>query len=390
MSIIFLADDFPPDVGGIQTYASELALATAQLGEEVAVVASRQEGSQEIDEALPFPVVRVPTEGSYPVAALNLNAGAQRAAERVSEPPHCLVATKWSPEGAAVILAYGRLRCLMVLLGHGGEFSHTGGNPIKWLVQRAVLRRMALCLANSHYTAELFGKAGVPSDRIGIIYGGVRPERFECDQAEAAAIRGEMGLGARPVLLTVARLVERKGHDTVLRALPRVLEEAPDTVYVAIGEGPIREALENLARELDVADSVRFVGRVGAERLPVLYRAADVFVMPSRPVRGELAEGLGLAYLEAAAAGTPGIGTHFGGIPDAVLDGETGLLVEPGDEKQLADAIVRLLTEDDPRHRLGQAARERVRAEFTWGRVAERFLAHVNALTSEGGGAAAP
>ncbi|MGI5817756.1 MAG: glycosyltransferase family 4 protein [Armatimonadota bacterium] len=384
MSVIFLADDFPPALGGIQTYACELARATAELGEEVAVVASRQEGAEAVDAGLPFEIIRVPTRGSYPMAAMNLSAGAQQAAQRLNSPPRALVATKWSPEGPGAILAFGQLRCPLVLIGYGGEFSHTGGNLLKWLMQRVVRRRMAACFAISHFTAELFAKAGVPRERISIIFGGVRPENYAVTDERVGEVRGEVGLGDAPVLLTASRLVERKGHDTVMRALPRVLERFADLIWLIAGEGPTAEALAALADEAGVADRVRFLGRVDDERLAALYAAADLYVMPSRPVRGALPEGLGLVYLEAAAAGTPSVATRFGGIPDAVADGETGLLVPPDEPDALADAIIELLGDDARRAAMGEAARERVLSEFTWARVAERFLDHLATLESGG------
>lgn len=389
MSIIFIADDFPPELGGIQTFSCELAHATAQLGEEVVVVAGRQDGSEQIDADLPFTIIRVPTQGSYPMAAMNLSAGVQQAATLVETPPRCVVATKWSPEGPAAILAFGKLRRPMVLIGHGGEFSHSGGNLLKWLMQRVVRRRMAACLANSRFTAELFAKAGVPREQIGVIYGGVRPEQYEIAHERVTELRDEMGLGDAPVLLTASRLVERKGHDTVNRALTHVLQRFPDLVWLVAGEGPTADALAEHAQRLAVSDSVRFLGRVDHDRLAILYAAADLHVMPSRPVRGELPEGLGLAYLEAAAAGTPSVATNFGGIPDAVVDGETGLLVEPDDPVALAGAITALLADDKRRAAMGEAARERVRSEFTWTRVAERFLAHLLELDDTPAGAEA-
>ncbi|MFP4248746.1 MAG: glycosyltransferase family 4 protein [Armatimonadota bacterium] len=385
MSIIFLADDFPPELGGIQTFSCELARATAELGEEVVVVASRQENTEPVDADLPFTIIRVPTGGSYPMAAMNLSAGAQQAAATLVEtPPRCMVATKWSPEGPAAILAHGNLRCPIVLIGHGGEFSLSGGSFLKWLTQKVVLKRMHLCLANSHYTAGLFREARIPDERIGIIYGGVRVQDYDLPEGRPAWLREEMGLDDRPLLVTASRIVERKGHDTVLKALPELLERFPDLVWVVTGEGPLEEQLASLAQALGVADAVRFVGRIDRDRLAALYAAAELCVMPARPVRGKLAEGLGLVYLEAAAAGTPSVATNFGGIPDAVVDGETGLLVEPDDPEALAAAIAELLEDDERRMVMGRAARDRVRDEFTWTRVAERFLKHLESLESGG------
>ena len=384
MSIIFIADDFPPEVGGIQTYACELARETAELGEEVAVVASRQEDGEQFDAGLPCLTVRVPTGASPPMAAMNLAEGTRYLAAELETPLQCVIATKWSPEGIAAILARGQLRRPLALIGHGGEFSHSGGSPIKWLVQRVVRRRMSLCLANSGFTAELFRKAGVPEERIGIIYAGVNPERFDVGHDAARSARDELDVGDRPLLLTVARLVERKGHDTVLAALPAVLEETPELLYVIAGEGPMREELERGVREAGLEDSVLMLGEVEHRRLPALYAAAQVFVMPSRQVRGQLPEGFGLAFLEAAAAGTPSIATDFGGIPDAIADGETGLLVDPGDPEALAVAINRMLGDDALRRQMGDAARDRALAEFTWRRVAERLLGELSRFEQEG------
>lgn len=383
MSVIFLADDFPPEVGGIQTYACELARATAELGEEVAVVASRQEGDEDFDSQLPFVTVRVPTRGSRPAAAMNLAEGARHAASQLQTPLLCLIATKWSPEGPAAILAHGQLRCPLVLLGHGGEFSHSGGSPVKWMVQRVVLRRMTLCLANSRFTADLFRRARVPHERVGTIFGGVHAEHFNAADEDAAAIRAELNLGDRPVLLTVARLVERKGHDTVLAAMPAVLEQVPDLTYVITGDGPLRREIETRIHEMELEDHVLMTGEIAHERLPALYAAADLFVMPSRPVPGELAEGFGLAFLEAAVARVPGIGTDFGGIADAIEDGETGLLVPPRDHEALAVSITELLGDDALRRRMGDAARERALERFSWRRVAERMIYELSSLNHE-------
>ncbi len=383
MSLIFLADDFPPEVGGIQTYVSELAQALSEHGEEVAVISGRQEGDREFDGRLPFMTVRVPTAGNQVTAAMNLADGARHAAGQLRTPPRCVIATKWAPEGPAAILTRGKLSCPLVLLGHGGEFSHAGGSLLKWLVQRVVLRRMSLCLANSQFTADLFRRAGVAPERVEVIGGGVRPERFEAAHEAASQIQDEFEIGNRRVLLTVARLVERKSHETVLAALPDVLERHPDVLYVIIGEGPTGERLQRQVCRRGLEQSVMMAGEVDRKLLPGFYATADIFVMPSRPVRGALPEGLGLVFFEAAAVGTPSIATEFGGIADAITDGETGLLVQPGDYQALAAAINRLLSNDMLRQRIGDAARERTLEAFTWEHVAGRFVDALSAVEHE-------
>lgn len=386
MRLIFLADDFPPEPGGIQTYSYELARAVSEAGAEVVVVASAQPGSEVVDDAMPCSVVRVATGGGYAAAALKLASGAEQAAAMLGGPPRCMVATKWSPEGPAAIWAARTVGRPFVLIGHGGEFSQARGQLIKWIVQRTVMRRAALFLANSSYTAKLFLRAKAPAERVGVIYGGVRPERFAASDEQVESLREEFGLAGRRVLVTVSRLVSRKGHDIVLAAMPAILRSVPDAAYLIVGDGPTREKLEEQTRELGLGGSVVFAGRVADEMIPACYRLCDALVMPSRPVRGELAEGLGLAYLEVAVCGKPSIGTNYGGIPDAIADGETGLLVDTDDIEGFAGAATRLLGDENLRAQMGQAARERALAEFTWARVAERFLAQVERIRVPTGG----
>ncbi|MFB3134014.1 MAG: glycosyltransferase family 4 protein, partial [Rhodothermales bacterium] len=185
-------------------------------------------------------------------------------------------------------------------------------------------------------------------------------------------LRDELGLNHQKVVLTISRLVPRKGIDTVLRALPQVAHQIPDVRYLIGGSGPDRDRLEALSRELHLSDRVQFLGNIPKEDLLRYYNACDVFVMPSREDRPHV-EGFGIAFLEANACGKPVIGAWSGGIPDAVRDGETGLLVEPDDEADLAAAMLRLLRDAPLAARLGRNGRQRVRDEASWDHVADQL-----------------
>jgi phosphatidylinositol alpha-1,6-mannosyltransferase len=148
----------------------------------------------------------------------------------------------------------------------------------------------------------------------------------------------------------------------------------PDLVYVVAGDGPDRERLVELARRLGVDESVRFVGAVEDAELPLWYSLGDVFVMPSRSDPPDV-EGFGIVYLEAAACERPVVAARAGGVPDAVADGVSGLLVEPGDRDGLARALAELLSDPARRANLGRRARERVLAELTWDRIADATFA---------------
>jgi phosphatidyl-myo-inositol dimannoside synthase len=188
------------------------------------------------------------------------------------------------------------------------------------------------------------------------------------------AVRAKLGLTECPVIVCVSRLVPRKGQDTLIRAMPRVLAEVPDAVLLIVGGGPYRGELEKLAASEDTAGSVRFTGAVPWDELPAHYGAGDVFAMPCRTRRGGLdVEGLGIVYLEASATGLPVVAGDSGGAPDAVLDGETGWIVRGGVPEEAADRITALLKDPGLRARMGERGREWVVERWRWDLLAERL-----------------
>jgi phosphatidylinositol alpha-1,6-mannosyltransferase len=188
-----------------------------------------------------------------------------------------------------------------------------------------------------------------------------------------------LGVLGRPTLLTVARIVKAnryKGHDVVLRALATVKRALPDVAYVIVGEGDDLDYLDRLARESGVRENVIFAGRVSDEELPLLYNVCDAFIMCSRENRtrrGILAEGFGLALLEASACGKPVIAGRSGGVPDAVQDGITGLLVNPVDSEAVAAAMIKVLRERGAAKTMGDNGRKWVESEMNWTRAADEF-----------------
>jgi phosphatidylinositol alpha-1,6-mannosyltransferase len=179
---------------------------------------------------------------------------------------------------------------------------------------------------------------------------------------------------ARPTIVTVARLEDSyKGHDVMIRALPLLRARIPDVEWLVVGDGKLRPGLERLAVEAGVGDAVRFLGELSdADRDAALQRAR-VFAMPSRlPPGGVGGEGFGIAYLEAAAHGLPVVAGDVGGALDAVVDGETGILVDPEDPAAVAEALTALLLDPDHARALGEAGARRAQ-DFAWPAVARRF-----------------
>jgi glycosyltransferase involved in cell wall biosynthesis len=206
----------------------------------------------------------------------------------------------------------------------------------------------------AQYLAEGIGRPGQHT----FIYNGIDPEAFAGGGVDRAAVRREMGVDPEAFLVvSVGRLVPVKGHAHLIDALPEVLRRRPDAAVLIVGDGPLRNDLEGRARSLGVGDRVRFSGHLGD--VASVLGAADLFALPS------LNEGLGLALVEAMATGLAAVASRVGGVPEVVVDGETGLLTPPRDAGALAGAVLRLMEDAGERRRMGEAGRARVRQHFS-------------------------
>jgi phosphatidylinositol alpha-1,6-mannosyltransferase len=175
-------------------------------------------------------------------------------------------------------------------------------------------------------------------------------------------------------VVCVSRLVPRKGQDVLIRALPQILREVPEAVLLIVGDGPYRSSLEKLVDSTGVREAVRFSGPVPWERLPAYFDAGNVFAMPCRTRRRGLdVEGLGIVYLEASATGLPVVAGRSGGAPDAVLDGETGLVVDGRSVHEVATIVAGLLADPERARAMGEKGRAWVEREWHWDTVAARF-----------------
>jgi phosphatidylinositol alpha-1,6-mannosyltransferase len=220
-------------------------------------------------------------------------------------------------------------------------------------------------VAVSGYTAELAVGLGATPARLAVIPPGVDFNPLP----SALRLR-------RPTVLTVSRIADRyKGHDVMVRALPLVRARVPDAQWVVVGDGPLRADIERLAAEHGVAEAIRFCGAVDNAARDRWLSRAHVFAMPSRVSDDRrTGEGFGIVYLEAGVHGLPVVAGRAGGALDAVVDGETGVLVDPTDHVQVAGALSDLLTNCERAARMGAAGRERAR-RFGWPEIAARLEA---------------
>jgi phosphatidylinositol alpha-1,6-mannosyltransferase len=232
-------------------------------------------------------------------------------------------------------------------------------------------------IANSRGTAELVKSLFGNDNPIRIVNPGVgsMPDH-QIIAREATKLKGELNLPDENLLLSVARLVPRKGIDVVLRSVKELKPEYPDLHYLVVGDGPERTNLYRLAMDLGIEESVKFLGEVDEKTKWAMYGLCDVFIMPNRLMNGTNWEGFGIVFLEAALLSKPSIGGNNGGVPDAIEHGITGLLVDPENQKEVTLALARLLRDPKLRQGMGRAGEERARTRFNWKSIVADFCAY--------------
>jgi phosphatidylinositol alpha-1,6-mannosyltransferase len=354
---LIVTNDFPPRLGGIETFVYELARRFPP--DEVIVYTSTEPGAAEFDAGLPFTVIRDPSRTLLPTARV------ARTARRLAASHGC--DRVWFGAAAPLGLLAGRLGLPSVATTHGHEV-WWAGVPGPRQVLRRIGARAGIVTYLTEYTRARIAPALGPRARTARLVPGVDAAAFRPD-ARGTAVRARHRLGDRPVILSVGRHVPRKGHDRLIRALPLVRGVIPDARLVIVGSGPQDSRLRG-----EAGDGVVFTGGLPHAELPPYYAAADVFAMPCRSRRlGLETEGLGIVLLEAAAAGLPVVAGDAGGAPEAVRDGETGHVVDGTSVPQIADHLIALLRDKDARMAMGDKGRAWVSAEWTWDASYERL-----------------
>ncbi|MDQ3138333.1 MAG: glycosyltransferase family 4 protein [Gemmatimonadota bacterium] len=373
---LLLTYDFPPIGGGIARWMAELA---KRYPAGSLVVSTGQHGeAAEVDAGFPNRIDRL----AIPSRRLRTIHGILLWSRRVAVLARSIDAefiwcgnvkpaaypAKWTMERTGT--PFG-------ILLHGGDLlilqHQVHQSTVKRKTAAALLGSAAVLVANSEWTRDccltLLSELDLdaPPDLVRVVPLGADPERFR-PGLDTRDVRARYDLGAGRWLLTVARLTRHKGIDTALRALAGLLPRHPDLRYAVVGAGEEQHALKAEAQALGVADRVRFLADVPDRDLPALYNVAEIYLGVSR-VMEQRVEGFGISLAEASACGVPIIAGRSGGIPAAVRDGETGLLVDADRMDAVVEAIERLLADAALRARLGAAGRLAVERHYNWDRV---------------------
>lgn len=362
-----MTNDFPPRPGGIQAYLHQLALALPTGA--IAVYAPQWPGAAAFDAHLPFPVIRHPGTLMLPSPAV------LRGAMRLVRELQC--DTVWFGAAAPLALLGPALR----RAGVGRVVASSHGHEVGWSMippGRIALRRIGsdadVVTAVSQYTRRRIASAFGPRAALELLPPGVDCAEFRPDPNARTDIRRRHQLGDSPVVLCVGRLVPRKGQDMLVRALPAIRRQVPGAKLLLVGDGPARAVLHRLAESYEVGEAVVWAGSVPWSALPAYYAAGDAFAMPCRTRgRGLDVEGLGLVFLEAAAAALPIVVGDAGGARETVRRGDTGELVNGRDLTAVTQAVATLLANPEQAAAMGQRGRRWMQERWQWATRAGRL-----------------
>jgi phosphatidyl-myo-inositol dimannoside synthase len=377
VNLIVVTNDFPPRIGGIEQYVAEL-LRHLSRHVSTTVLTSNHADAPAFDRSFPARVIRW---APYPL---------------LPTPWLAKAVTEYATRVRADVVVFGAMFPLALIAGavrrrtaipilmctHGVEPALPSLPEGSALVRR-LARPATIVTVVSRWAQQRIRSAVGPLARIELLPCGVDGDRFR-PGISGDAIRRQYGLGDGPVIVSVARLVPRKGHDRLIDALPGIAREFPAVRLLIVGAGPFRRRLEKLTVRHGVAGHVAFAGAVPEADLPACFAAGDVFAMPCRTRWAGLdREGFGAVFLQAAAVGRPAIAGQSGGAPEAVIDGKTGIVVDATDSAAVEAGVLRLLRSPGEASMLGAAAAARVHGELTWPLLARRFEALLNEASTD-------
>jgi phosphatidylinositol alpha-1,6-mannosyltransferase len=383
MKILMLTDSFLPHAGGSREYYNNIYRNLVDLGDsEVTILTKKIPGWKEFDKIASTQFFRI-RRRYKPLASLKyqeLPKGfgpfLDAAWHALHYSPDIVHAGDLYPPGVTAMILKKLLGLPYVVYCHGEEITQTDHFRYQPRVRNRIYKYADAVVANSDFARQNLLRIGVAEERIHKITPGVDFTRFRPMPPRTDLLK-RYRLEGKIVLLTVARLVPRKGHRVALQAFEKVSREVPDAHYLIVGRGPEEGRLRQFVQDADLSDRVTFAGFIPGTELPDIYNLCDIMLMPNRQAEDGDVEGFGIVFLEANAVGKPVIGGRTGGAAEAIADGSTGFLVNPDDPDEIAGRLRQLLLDPGLRERLGAAGVRRVRSDFSW-ETRARILRSVN------------
>jgi phosphatidyl-myo-inositol dimannoside synthase len=362
---LLVTNDYPPRVGGIQRTLE--ALWKELPPDRVSVLAPAWDEAEAFDAAAPYPILREPVEFMWPTPTLS-----RRVTDAVAELDVEVVLFGDAFPLATLGPGLARRGVPYLVAAHGFDYWMSVVPGAHTLMRHMTSRASRVPVLCSRFIARTV-RTAVPRDvPVSVLYPGADLTVFRPD-LPTDDIRERLGIGERPLVVCVSRLVARKGQDVLIRGMSIVRQRVPEAALLIVGAGPDEERLRSMA-ESAPAKTVYFAGQVSEEDLPRHYAVGDVFAMPCRSRLGGLeVEGWGNVFVEASACGKPIVVGDSGGARETVRDGETGLLVDGADVSQVASAVAELLADPERARRMGAAGRRQVERHHSWPAIAARL-----------------
>ncbi len=384
---LFVTIDFPPNLGGVAAFYYNVCKNLP--GDKIAVLAPKQAGDDNFDKRQNFPIIRKNLLNKFPEKLSPKGLlGVLKIASTVKwisiikhfnsiakkHDIELIQAGQILPIGTLALWYKKRKKIPYIFYAHGLDIMLPQKFMRKKTILKKIIKEAKAIVANSHFTKDELIKLGANPEKVIVVHPcpNMRPNHIP--EWRLQEIKEEYGLDNKKVLLTVGRIIERKGHDMVIKSLKKIIKYVPNLTYLIVGAGPDADRLKKLINQLALRDYVKFTGAVDQNYLSAFFNISDAFIMPARQLSNGDVEGFGIVYLEANLFGKPVIGGKSGGVPEAIIDGKTGILVKPEDTDEIADAAIKLLTDKAYANRLGMQGMHRVIDDFDWKKQTEKIM----------------
>jgi len=361
--ILMITTFYPPSKGGIQTYSYEIVKNLNNLGDEVTTLVISSNGIKKILSVNSFKVYKNNKKISF---------------RSIFSRFDIILVSSWFPSAIFGVILSRLYSANLFISAHGNELLYPKKYPFMEKIMLWCFDNANKIFSVSNYTKKILINMGVENIKIVVIPNGTDPARFNPD-ISGEEILEKYKLKNKKIIFSVSRLVERKNFGIIIESMGEILKQFPNTVYLIGGEGLMKEKWMKLAKNKGFEDSVIFLGYIPDEELPKYYNISNVFVLPSKELKNEgEVEGFGISFLEANACGIPVIGGKSGGVEDAIIDGKTGVLIDPGNKEQIQKEIIKILRNPKFAKSLGINGRKRVLNELSWEKITYKIKEYIH------------